>query len=144
MSTVTLSKPHCAITSAENPEGIASQALTTALPEAQTFFTLFAIARVSLFVVLSSVEFPQMADRLADGLLYAHLAHADFARGVHYRRPGIIRQGYTVLGALSAHFPLGIAGDQHAIDAGDRLGRSDKIGIAPDFAVEEIGLSAHP
>src|SRR5258708_14667724 len=42
MSTVTLSKPHCAITSAENPEGIASQAFTTALPEAQTFFTLFA------------------------------------------------------------------------------------------------------
>jgi hypothetical protein len=39
---VTLSKPHCAITSAENPEGIASQAFTTALPEAQTFFTLFA------------------------------------------------------------------------------------------------------
>src|SRR3982074_2252887 len=43
MSTVTLSKPHCAITSAENPDGIASHALTTALPEAQTCFTLFAI-----------------------------------------------------------------------------------------------------
>jgi hypothetical protein len=42
MSTVTLSKPHCAITSAEKPEGIASQAFTTALPEAQTFLTLFA------------------------------------------------------------------------------------------------------
>src|SRR6266702_2302040 len=41
MSTVTLSKPHCAITSAENPEGIASQAFTTALPEAHTFLTLF-------------------------------------------------------------------------------------------------------
>src|SRR6202035_863956 len=48
MSTVTLSKPHCAITSAEKPDGIASQAFTTALPEAQTFFTLFAIACVSL------------------------------------------------------------------------------------------------
>ena len=47
MSTVTLSKPHCAITSAENPEGIASQAFTTALPEAQTFLTL-------LFVTLFS------------------------------------------------------------------------------------------
>ena len=41
MSTVTLSKPHCAITSAEKPDGIASQAFTTALPEAQTFLTLF-------------------------------------------------------------------------------------------------------
>src|SRR4051794_28096338 len=41
MSTVTLSKPHCAITSAENPEGIASQAFTTALPEAHVFLTLF-------------------------------------------------------------------------------------------------------
>jgi hypothetical protein len=39
---VTLSNPHCAITSAENPEGIASQAFTTALPEAHTFLTLFA------------------------------------------------------------------------------------------------------
>src|SRR3954469_17895261 len=47
MSTVTLSKPHCAITSAENPEGIASQAFTTALPEAHTFLTLLAIGRVS-------------------------------------------------------------------------------------------------
>jgi hypothetical protein len=45
---VTLSKPHCAITSAENPDGIASQAFTTALPEAQTFLTLFAIDRVPL------------------------------------------------------------------------------------------------
>jgi len=49
ISTVTLSKPHCAITSAENPDGIASQAFTTALPEAHTFLTLFAIARVSCF-----------------------------------------------------------------------------------------------
>src|ERR1039458_7704610 len=48
MSTVTLSNPHCAITSAENPDGIASQAFTTALPEAQTFFTLFVIMFPSL------------------------------------------------------------------------------------------------
>jgi hypothetical protein len=47
MSTVTLSKPHCAITSAEKPDGIASQAFTTALPEAQICLTLFAIDRVS-------------------------------------------------------------------------------------------------
>src|SRR5882724_2940869 len=42
MSTVTLSKPHCAITSAEKPDGIASHAFTTALPDAQTSLTLFA------------------------------------------------------------------------------------------------------
>src|SRR5579883_1154629 len=48
MSTVTLSKPHCAITSAVKPEGIASQAFTTALPDAQICLTLlFAIVRVS-------------------------------------------------------------------------------------------------
>ena len=33
MSTVTLSNPHCAITSAENPDGMASQPLTAALPD---------------------------------------------------------------------------------------------------------------
>src|SRR6185437_2271861 len=51
MSTVTLSKPHCAITSAEKPDGIASQAFTTALPEAHTFLTLLATL-VSFPVVL--------------------------------------------------------------------------------------------
>src|ERR1700754_890181 len=51
MSTVTLSKPHCAITSAEKPEGIASQAFTTALPEAHTFLTLLVVMdRVSSVV----------------------------------------------------------------------------------------------
>jgi hypothetical protein len=55
MSTVTLSNPHCAITSAENPDGIASQAFTTALPEAQTFLTLFAIGRVFLFFLSISL-----------------------------------------------------------------------------------------
>jgi hypothetical protein len=44
MSTVTLSKPHCAITSAENPEGIVSQEFTTTLPDAHISLTLFAIA----------------------------------------------------------------------------------------------------
>src|ERR1700722_7959756 len=42
MSTVTLSKPHCAITSAENPDGIASKAFTTAVPEPHIYLTLFA------------------------------------------------------------------------------------------------------
>src|SRR5882724_4343281 len=51
MSTVTLSKPHCAITSAEKPDGIASQAFTTALPEAHTFLTLLVVMdRVSSVV----------------------------------------------------------------------------------------------
>jgi len=50
MSTVTLSKPHCAIISAEKPEGIASHALTTALPDFQISLTLFATLP-SFFVV---------------------------------------------------------------------------------------------
>src|SRR3569833_3274452 len=53
MSTVTLSKPHCAITSAEKPEGIASQAFTTALPEAHTFLTLLV---ATLFLLLNSTR----------------------------------------------------------------------------------------
>src|ERR1700744_5533228 len=52
ISAVPLSKPHCAIASAENPEGIASQELITTLPEAQISLTLFAIVpslRCNLF-----------------------------------------------------------------------------------------------
>src|SRR5580704_16589546 len=154
MSTVTLSKPHCAITSAEKPDGIASQAFTTALPEAQTFFTLFAIIFASL-CPNSSLRGAQRRSnpvhgcsagllRCArnDGLeslrrtLDAHLADADFAGGIHYRRPGVVRQGHAVFGAIGAHFPFGIAGDQHGIDAGHRLGRPDEIDVARDFAVE--------
>src|SRR6202166_1632262 len=75
--------------------------------------------------------------------LYAYFADADFAGGVHYRRPGVIRQGHAVFGAVGAHFPLGIAGDQHGIDAGDRLGRPDKIDIARDFAVEKMAGVDH-
>src|ERR1051326_7056523 len=40
MSTVTLSHPHCAIISAENPEGIASHPLTAALPAFHRSFSL--------------------------------------------------------------------------------------------------------
>jgi len=53
--------------------------------------------------------------------LYAHLAHADVARGIHYRRPGIVRQGHPVFGAIGTHFPFGVAGDQHGIDAATGL-----------------------
>ena len=55
MSTVTLSNPHCAITSAENPDGIASQAFTTALPEAQTFLTLFVATCIPSLLSVSVV-----------------------------------------------------------------------------------------
>ncbi|CKZ16645.1 Uncharacterised protein [Mycobacterium tuberculosis] len=50
-----LSKPHCAITSAEKPEGIASQPLTTTLPAAQISLTLFAIRwfPVSVLIVVA-------------------------------------------------------------------------------------------
>src|SRR5947199_227888 len=41
MSTVTLSQPHCAMTSAEKPLGMASQALTQALPACRRFFSMF-------------------------------------------------------------------------------------------------------
>src|SRR3954469_25843123 len=147
MSTVTLSNPHCAITSAENPEGIASQAFTTALPEAQTFLTLFAIGRVSpLPSVFSRISWRISFSwplRSADGSLDAHFTHAHFAGGVHYRCPGIIRQGHPIFGAVGARFPLGISGDQHGIDAGDRLGRPDEIDIARDFTVEEIAGVDH-
>src|SRR6185312_880894 len=47
MSTVTLSQPHCAITSAEKPDGIASQPFTAALPAAIRAFSLFAILGLS-------------------------------------------------------------------------------------------------
>src|SRR5437868_10982475 len=129
MSTVTLSKPHCAMTSAENPEGIASQAFTTALPDAQTFLTLFVIGGVSLCRLLSFLKF-LMGQSSTDGPLYADLADADFTSGVYYRRPGIVRQGHAVFTAIGPHFPLGIARDQHGIDACDRFGRPDKIDIA--------------
>src|SRR6478736_1798277 len=123
MSTVTLSNPHCAITSAENPDGIASQAFTTALPEAQTFLTLLvAIDRVSS--LMQSVENSQLLARCP---LDAGLADADLARGVDNRSPGIVGQRHAVRGALCARPALGIAGDQHAVDAGNRLGRADEI-----------------
>src|SRR5512141_2124390 len=73
MSTVTLSKPHCAITSAEKPDGIASQAFTTALPEAQTFFTLFAtfvsFHDVLFFVIARSEATKQSSLFRGSGLL---------------------------------------------------------------------------
>src|SRR5437588_9787802 len=63
------------MTSAEKPDGIASQAFTTALPEAHTFLTLLVVMdRVSSVV---SFDAGPVADRPLD----AHFADADFARG---------------------------------------------------------------
>src|SRR6266566_3791049 len=143
MSTVTLSNPHCAITSAENPEGIASQAFTTALPEAHTFLTLFAISRVSFCRLLSSVDFLEQPERLLHGPLYARLADADVARGIHYRRPGVVRQGHAVFGALRAHFCFRLARDQHGSDAGGRLGILEVGDVARNLAIEEIAGIDH-
>src|SRR5262249_24861508 len=96
MSTVTLSKPHCAIISAVKPEGIASQAFTTVLPEAQICLTLlFGIDRVS------SCRF-SATEALARRPLDGDFADADLARAVHYRRQGISGQGHAVLGAFGA------------------------------------------
>jgi hypothetical protein len=50
MSTVTLSQPHCAMVSAEKPLGIASQALTQALPACSRFFSMFVDIGVPLFI----------------------------------------------------------------------------------------------
>src|SRR6186713_3287148 len=132
MSTVTLSKPHCATISAEKPEGIASHALTTALPDFQISLTLFATLPsffvvwtvVRTFVTMTSAATARrrcyrepgrsatyaMTQDLCGRPLDADFADADLAGGVHYRRPGVIRQGDAVFGALSACFPLGIAG----------------------------------
>src|ERR1700682_974000 len=162
MSTVTLSKPHCAITSAENPEGIASQAFTTALPEGHTFLTLFATvfsfpfaqthrhceersdeAIHSVLATLDCFASLAMTLKLLHGPLYARLAHADFARGVHYRRPGIVRQGYAVFGAIGAHFCFRLARDQHGIGAGGRLGILEVADVARNLAVEEIAGVDH-
>src|ERR1700757_3147777 len=101
MSTVTLSKPHCAITSAEKPDGIASQAFTTALPEAHTFLTLFATLVPSLlsrcYVIAGNASLrSQGRCELCRCPLNADFADADFACGIHYRRPGVVRQGYPV------------------------------------------------
>src|SRR5216683_2308352 len=126
MSTVTLSKPHCAITSAEKPDGIASQAFTATLPEAQISLILFA--------TLFSFSFLKRRRRPLD----AHLAHADLACGVHYCRPGIVRQGHAVLGALTSHFCFRIAGDQHLVRAGGRLGVLEIADVARNRAVEEV------
>src|SRR3569832_982426 len=135
MSTVTLSKPHCAITSAEKPDGIASHAFTTALPEAHTFLT-FLVVIGCVFPVVSCFE----PGGLADGPLDAHFADAYFACGIHYRRPGVVRQGDAVFGAFGAGFSLRIARNQHGIDAGDRLGRPDEVDIARNLAIEEIAV----
>src|ERR1700712_2872207 len=123
MSTVTASKPHCAITSAEKPEGIASQAFTTALPEAHTFLTLFATLFPSLcfFRIRRRCEptgscqarrprwLAMTTCKSLRSPLDADFADADFAGGVHYRRPGVIRQGHAIFAAIGARFALGIA-----------------------------------
>src|SRR6267142_3169567 len=94
MSTVALSKPHCAITSAEKPDGIASHAFTTALPEAHTFLTLLVVIDRFPFVIVA-ISWSSRS-LLAGGPLDAGLADADFAGSVDNRRPGIVRQWHAV------------------------------------------------
>src|SRR3978361_122021 len=107
MSTVTLSKPHCAITSAENPEGIASQAFTTALPEAHIFLTLFAIGRVSL------LQFGVVFGFLIARAVSSPPAGCSLRRRRHHGRcslsPPRCRQARVprFWGDRRAHFPLG-------------------------------------
>src|SRR5438132_11132925 len=120
MSTVTLSKPHCAIISAEKPEGIASHALTTALPDFQISLTLF--ATLPSFLLFGPCYLDRrhhderrdsatrcyrepgrratlaMTQDLCGCQLDADFADADLAGGIHYCRPGVIRQGDAVSG----------------------------------------------
>src|SRR6266446_6538989 len=186
MSTVTLSKPHCAITSAENPEGIASQAFTAALPEAHTFLTLFATIFSFPFAqthrhceeptgpasggpddklrdeaiqsfasgfgllrgachraALCADPLARNDAKLLHGPLYPRLAHADLARGIHYRRTDIVRQGHAVFGALGAHFCFRLARDQHGIEARSRPGILEIGDVARNLAIEEIAGIDH-
>src|SRR3981081_2380194 len=86
MSTVTLSKPHCAITSAENPDGMASQAFTTAFPAAHTFLTLFVVIdRVSFCDRYNGFHLLAFTHLLVQGPLDAGFAATDLARGVDER-----------------------------------------------------------
>src|SRR5882757_316510 len=83
MSTVTLSKPLCAITSAENPDGMASQAFTTALPEAQTFLTLFVVMdRVSFCDRYNGFHLLAFTCLLAHGPLDIGFADTNLARSM--------------------------------------------------------------
>src|SRR5580658_1014511 len=76
MSTVTLSQPHWAMTSAANPDGIASQPLTAALPACQRSFNLLSAIPISFFdhrrrgpaAVADGVNPP--AGRVRDGRAY--------------------------------------------------------------------------
>src|SRR5262245_4770528 len=54
MSTVTLSQPHCAMVSAEQPLGIASHPLTQALPACSRLF--------SIFVDIRAFPFPRVVE----------------------------------------------------------------------------------
>jgi hypothetical protein len=68
-----------------------------------------------------------MTQDLCGRPLDADFADADLAGGIHYRRPGVIRQGDAVLGALGPGFSLGIAGNQHRIGPDHRPGGADEV-----------------
>src|SRR3954469_11169910 len=129
MSTVTLSKPHCAITSAEKPDGIASQAFTTALPEAHTFLTLLVVMdRVSSVVSLMPGRSSPPAAGCGGAL-----------------SPPRYRQARAAFCHADPHFPHDIAGDRRLIEArsGADLAVTAEVGggdglIAPQL----VGLAA--
>src|SRR6478609_4889300 len=127
MSTVTLSKPHCAITSAENPDGMASQAFTTALPEAQTFLTLFVVIDRVSFCDRYNLFRVHFTCLLAHGSLDTGFVDTNLARSTNDRGPGIVGQRYTAPGAVRTHLLLGIAGNQHGVNACDPFGCSDEV-----------------
>src|SRR5271169_6128658 len=80
-----------------------------------------------------------MTEKSPHSPLDACLADPNLARGAYDCGPGIVRQGYTVLGALSAHLCFRLARDQHGFDPGGRLGVLEIVDVARNLAVEEIG-----
>ena len=84
-----------------------------------------------------------MTQDLCGRPLDADFADADLAGGIHYRRPGVIRQGDAVLGALGPGFSLGIAGNQHRIGPDHRPGGADEVDMARDLCIEHMGGIDH-
>src|ERR1700710_1674019 len=70
--------------------------------------------------------------------LYADFTDPDLAGGVDDGRPGIVRQGNTVFRTIGTLRSFRLAGNQHLVDAVDRLGILEISDVARDFAIEEI------
>ncbi|OKO79561.1 hypothetical protein AC630_17135 [Bradyrhizobium sp. AS23.2] len=86
-----------------------------------------------------------MTQELCSRPLDADFTDADLSGGVHYRRPGVIRQGDAVPGAFGPGFPLGIARNQHLIAPGHLGGIrvAEHLGDGGLFSAILIGPFVH-